>query len=58
MRRLGNKALFLVNGASDMANQLGCDQSMQAAAKHALGKRSTKTDKVITSACEVKNREK
>ncbi len=57
MRRLGNRALFLVNSAADMANRLGCDPSMQAAAKRALGKRSLKNNKVIASACEVKNRE-
>ena len=58
MKRMGKKALFLVNAATIMANRLGCDPSMQASARHALGKRSNKNIKVIASACKLKNREK
>ena len=52
------KSNFLVNGAADMANRLGCDPSMQTAAKRGLGKRLAKNSRVVTSACEVKSREK
>jgi hypothetical protein len=58
MKRMGKKALFLVNAATIMANRLGCDSSMQASARSVLGKRSRKNNRVIVSACEVKNREK
>ncbi len=58
MKRMGKKALFLVNAATVMANRLGCDSSMQASAKRVLGKRSGQNNKVIVSACEAKNREK
>lgn len=58
MKRMGKKALFLVNAATVMANRLGCDSNMQASTRRVLGKRSRKNNGIIVSACEVKNREK
>ncbi len=52
------KSNFLVNNAADMANRLGCDPSMKAAAKSVLGKKSKKNSSAIATACEVKSREK
>ncbi len=58
IKRLGGQSLFLINSITDMASRIGCDQSMQIAAKQGLGKKSLKYNTLITSACDAKNREK
>ena len=58
LRLFSKNAIFLVNGVADMANRVGCDQSMQTAIRGVLGKKTKKFSNAITAACESKNREK
>lgn len=58
LKRLGNRSLFLVNGITDVANRLGCDSNMCKSANRVLGKRSTKNNRLVSLACEAKEREK
>jgi hypothetical protein len=58
IKRFGSKSGLLANNVADMANRVGCGPNMKMAAKRVLGEKSKKHSKAISTACEVKNREK
>lgn len=58
MSRYGKNASAKVDGATDVANRMGCDANMKSAAKSSLGKKSKKKYAMVDSACELIQREK